>query len=96
MSLETRLNSLVTAIGTDIKNLRDTRGNLASLTTTNKANLVAALNELKGLIDSVSPNNIIDDTDFGNLTDEEVKSLNEMLGKISKIFDEEESSESEH
>lgn len=50
MSLETQIIALVTAIGTDIKALRAADGNLSTLTTTDKSSLVAALNELKGLI----------------------------------------------
>lgn len=50
MSLETQITSLVTAIGTDIKALRAADGTLSALTTTDKSSLVAALNELKGLI----------------------------------------------
>ena len=54
MSLITRISDLITAIGADIKGLVDTRGTMASLTTTEKSNLVGALNELKDLIDDVS------------------------------------------
>lgn len=54
MSLETRISSLATQIGTDIKNLRETRGSLAALTTTEKTNLVGALNELKTSIDAAT------------------------------------------
>lgn len=52
MSLQTRINDLITAIGTDIKQLRiwitgSSTGNLTGLTTTDKTNLVAAINEVK-------------------------------------------------
>ncbi len=49
------------------------------------------------MVKQLLENNSIDDTDFGNLTEEEGKSLSEMLGKISEIFAEEivESEESE-
>lgn len=46
MSLESRLLALVAAIGPDVKALTTAQGNLASLTTTAKANIVAAINEL--------------------------------------------------
>lgn len=52
MSLETQITSLVSAIGADIKTQRNNTGDLTSLTTTAKTNLVAALNELKALITS--------------------------------------------
>jgi hypothetical protein len=48
------------------------------------------------MVKQLLENNAIDDTDFGNLTEEEEKSLKEMLGKISKIFEEEENAESEN
>ena len=54
MSLETQIAALVTAIGTDIKALKAADGDLSSLTTTAKGSLVAALNELKGLIGAAS------------------------------------------
>ena len=46
MSLQTRLNELITAIGTDIKALISDQGNLAALNTTAKGSLVAAINEI--------------------------------------------------
>lgn len=53
MSLQTRLAELITAIGADINNLLTTRGTMASLTTTEKTNLVGALNELDAAIDAL-------------------------------------------
>lgn len=52
MSLQTRLGDLITAVGTDIKQLRtwitgSSSGNLTGLTTTDKSNLVSAINEVK-------------------------------------------------
>lgn len=52
MSLQVRLTDLVTAIGTDIKQLRtwitgSSTGNLSGLTTTDKSSLVSAINEVK-------------------------------------------------
>lgn len=51
MSLQTRLSDLITAIGTDYKQLRtwitgSTTGDLTGLTTTAKSSLVAAINEV--------------------------------------------------
>ncbi len=54
MSLASRLSDLISAIGGDIKGLLTTRGTMASLTTTEKTNLVGALNELKDAIDGVA------------------------------------------
>jgi hypothetical protein len=47
MTTNTQIIALAQAIGADIKSLTVTRGTLANLTTTEKSNLVAALNELK-------------------------------------------------
>lgn len=46
MSLQTRLEALAAAIGADIKSDRASMGALASLTTSAKASLVAAINEV--------------------------------------------------
>ena len=53
MTLEQRLILLAQAIGADIKAGALERGNLSLLTTTAKANLVAAINELKTTVDSL-------------------------------------------
>src|SRR6187549_2224350 len=52
MSLQTRISDLITAVGTDIKQLRvfitgSASGNLTGLTTTDKTSLVNAINEVK-------------------------------------------------
>lgn len=46
MSLVTQVSDLATRIGTEVKAVRSTQGSLASLTTTNKDSLVAAINEV--------------------------------------------------
>lgn len=51
-SLATRISDLITAVGTDVKQLRiwitgSSSGDLTGLTTTDKTNLVSALNEVK-------------------------------------------------
>lgn len=52
MSLQTRISDLITAVGTDIKQLRtwitgSASGNLTGLTTTDKTSIVNAINEVK-------------------------------------------------
>ena len=59
MTMETRLIALAQAIGADIKALTTKQGDLISLATTAKGNLVAAINEIYGLLGSVGA--IIDD-----------------------------------
>ena len=45
-TLEQRLSSVIQAIGADIKALKTAKGDLSSLNTTQKSNLVGALNEI--------------------------------------------------
>lgn len=57
MSLETRLSDLITAVGTDIKSLRvwitgSGSGSLATLNTTDKTSIIAAINEVKTTADA--------------------------------------------
>ena len=61
MSLETKLGLLAGAIGADVKLLVTAQGNLASLPTTAKTNLVAAIAELHGLIAGAGADVVIDD-----------------------------------
>ena len=50
MSLTANISNLATAIGTDVKATNAKIGNLGSLTTTAKGDLVAAVNEVKSSI----------------------------------------------
>ena len=68
MSLEAKIVALATQIGTDIKALRSADGSLASLTTTNKSSLVAALNELRGMVTSIDTSSVINDAAAGTST----------------------------
>lgn len=52
MSLESRIIAFAQAVGGDVKALTTAQGSLTSLGTTNKTNLVAAINELLTLIGS--------------------------------------------
>lgn len=51
-TLAQRITDLTNAIGADIKDLRIKQGDLTSLSTTAKSNLVAAINEIYGLLGS--------------------------------------------
>lgn len=58
MSLQTRISDLITAIGTDYKQLRSwitgsSSGDLTGLTTTDKTSLVAAINEVEANVPTV-------------------------------------------
>ena len=54
MSLTTRIESLVIRVAQEFNDVRAKTGNLANLTTTDKSNLVAAINELKAAVVSSS------------------------------------------
>lgn len=60
MSLEARVIALAQQIGADVKALRTSTGDLTTLKTTAKGNLVAALNELFGMVGNTGAK--IDDT----------------------------------
>ena len=68
MSFETRVNALATAIGGDIKQILLNQGSLASLSTTAKGNLVAAINEIFALAQSAGAQ-INDAAGDGNTTE---------------------------
>lgn len=60
MTLQTRLDDFITAVGTDYKQFKTwmfgTNGSLANLTTTDKTSLVAAINEAKAGNSGAPPN----------------------------------------
>ena len=63
MTLEQRIIALAQAMGADIKAAALARGDLAALTTTAKASLVAAINELQAAVDALGSGGsaVIDD-----------------------------------
>lgn len=65
MSLASRIESLVVRVAQEFNDVRATAGNLASLTTTDKSSLVAAINELRT---AVSAATTIDDERMGAST----------------------------
>lgn len=68
MTLAAQINSLASSIGADIKDLRTKQGTLTSLSTTAKANLVAAINELYSMLGSAGAQ-INDTAGDGNTTE---------------------------
>ena len=54
MSLQTQITNLATRVGTECKSIRAAMGDKTALTTTNKATLVAAINELVSAIASAT------------------------------------------
>ena len=65
MSLATRIESLVIRVAQEFNDVRAKAGNLANLTTTDKSNLVAAINELKAAVVSSA---VIDDAQIATTT----------------------------
>lgn len=54
MSLATRIESLVLRVAQEFNDVRAKAGNLTNLTTTDKSNLVAAINELKAAVSAAT------------------------------------------
>lgn len=71
MSLETKIIQLAQAIGTDVKALNVKVGDISSLPTTAKTDLVVSIVELFGMIGDVENNvvNLIDDTAIAGVVD---------------------------
>jgi len=65
MSLATRIESLVIRVAQEFNDVRAKAGNLANLTTTDKSNLVAAINELQAAVVSSA---VIDDAQIAATT----------------------------
>ena len=68
MSLTSQLSNLTTRIGTEFKSVRSSIGTLASLTTTEKGNIVGAINEVKAGIEAggnITADAITDATSVG-------------------------------
>jgi hypothetical protein len=61
-TLEQRLIGLAQAVGADVKTLNTAVGVLANLTTTQKSNLVTAINEVQAALAGIDLVNLIDDT----------------------------------
>lgn len=78
MTRSERIKALVQAVGADIKALKLADGDLSSLTTTNKANLVGAINELNALASQPSGAQI-DDAAADGATD--------VVWSAGKVFD---------
>lgn len=78
MSLQIRLNELITAIGADVNQLYDNDGNLAALTTTHTLTLVGAINEL---VTSIGSTTLLSSADKTSL----VAALNELWGRVGEL-----------
>lgn len=91
MSLASNISNLATRIGTECKSLRTLiNGNaadLSALTTTDKTNLVAAVNELKALIDAADGAVINDAATATTSTWSSQKISDELTATLNSILD---------
>jgi len=89
MSLQTRIAALISAVGGDIKTLTNRIGTLSGLNTSNKTNLVAAINEVKAVADAASgttPGATINDTAASTATVySSTKTLSEINAAITAL-----------
>lgn len=89
--LVNRLVGILGTLGIDVKALRDAdavlqqkQGDLTTLTTTEKSNLVAAINEVKSTVGAIDLTALIDDE---NVATDTVFSSQETLARISAALD---------
>lgn len=92
MSLQTKIEDVLTRIGTEFKAVYNRTGTLSNLNTTNKTNLVAAINELKGLVDSAAIINDAASATTSTYSSDKIITLiaaakNEILGGAGAAFD---------
>ena len=93
MTLQERISALATAIGGKIKQLFQNQGNLTALVTTEKTNLVGAINEIASsttLIDDVTPSGTktYSSTKIQSVVAATATATkNEILGGASSAFD---------
>ena len=69
MSLETRVIALAQAIGDDVQALKIVDGLLSNLTTTDKTNLVAAINEVRTQVLNAGAGDMLNANNLANLAD---------------------------
>ena len=89
-TLQVRLENLASAIGGQLKAIRTlVNGNtadLSSLTTTNKTNLVNALNEVKALADSLAAAGFVTINDASSSSATQTWSLNKIQSHVSSAI----------
>ena len=68
MSLQNRIESLVLRLAAEFKTIYGQVGTLANLSTTDKINLVSAINELRLQIETVDGKTVIDDANSASIS----------------------------
>lgn len=86
-TLSAQISALATQIGSDIKTLNTNQGDLSALTTTQKASLVLAINELKAELGTIDSNLIDDSAPSSTKTYSSNKIVSEIQTKCQEVKD---------
>lgn len=79
-TLNQQIQALATQVGSDVKTLIAKQGDLSTLTTSKKASLVLAINELNSAISQIDPSKVIED---GQTVADKTWSSNKILSEIT-------------
>lgn len=86
-TLDGQIQALAAQLGTDIKQIITNQGNLSALTTTQKASLVLAINELKAELGTIDANLIDDSAPSSTKTYSSNKIVSEIQTKCQEVKD---------
>lgn len=86
-TLDGQIQALATQLGTDIKQIITNQGNLSALTTTQKASLVLAINELKAELGTIDADLIYDSAPSSTKTYSSSKIVSEIQTKCQEVKD---------
>ena len=86
-TLNGQIQALATQLGTDIKQIITNQGDLSALTTTQKASLVLAINELKAELGTIDANLIDDSAPSSTKTYSSSKIVSEIQTKCQEVKD---------
>lgn len=86
-TLDGQIQALATQLGTDIKQIITNQGNLSALTTTQKASLVLAINEIKAELGTIDANLIDDSAPSSTKTYSSSKIVSEIQTKCQEVKD---------
>jgi hypothetical protein len=86
-TLDGQIQALATQLGTDIKQIITNQGDLSALTTTQKASLVLAINELKAELGTIDADLIDDSAPSSTKTYSSSKIVSEIQTKCQEVKD---------
>ena len=90
MSITSKVSTMATAIGTQLKTVKDSIGDLTSLSTTEKGTVVGAVNEIKTAVDNAAANGGAAINDATTSTSEvwsSNKTNNEIVASVASVVD---------